>query len=201
MVFTCLIKFKGKARKEQTISKEQYCFLKAQEYWSTKISNNIKLVEARNQSKNSRLKKENAIYWYNEPSMTKITKLVDKAIKNYYISSVGGKSRLNMLNKDVNFLKIRMELPEVKNTIIIMKNSLDGSNRLLDTVKEKISEYEDIVMEIKQNKTQGEKMTEKKLNKASVSSGENSGSSNISLKSLKKKRGQRLWSVQKSHSL
>lgn len=62
-----------------------------------------------------------------------------------------------MLNKDVNFLKIRMELPEVKNTIIIMKNSLDGSNRLLDTVKEKISEYEDIVMEIKQNKTQGKK--------------------------------------------
>lgn len=90
MFFTCLIKFKGKARKEQTIPKEQYCFLKAQEYWSTKISNNIKLVEARNQSKNSRLKKENAIYWYNEPSMTKITKLVDKAIKNYYISSVGG---------------------------------------------------------------------------------------------------------------
>lgn len=44
-------------------------------------------------------------------------------------------------------------------------------------------------------------MTEKKLNKASVSSGENSGSSNISMKSLKKKRGQRIWSVQKSHSL
>lgn len=55
-----------------------------------------------------------------------------------------------------------------------MKNSLDGSNRLLDTVKEKISEYEDIVMETKQNKTQKGKM-KKKMNKASVSSGENSG--------------------------
>lgn len=67
-----------------------------------------------------------------------------------------------------------MELVEVKNIIIIMKNSLDGSNRLLDTVKEKISEYEDIVMETKQNKTQKGKM-KKKMNKASVSSGENSG--------------------------
>lgn len=47
-----------------------------------------------------------------------------------------------------------MELLEVKNIIIIMKNSLDGSNRLFDTVKEKISEYEDIVIETKQNKTQ-----------------------------------------------
>lgn len=67
-----------------------------------------------------------------------------------------------------------MELVEVKNIIIIMKNSLDGSNRLLDTVKEKISEYEDIVMETKQNKTQKGKM-KKKMNKASVSSRENSG--------------------------
>lgn len=38
-----------------------------------------------------------------------------------------------------------------------MRNSLDESNRLLDTVKGKICEYEDIVMETKENKTERKK--------------------------------------------
>lgn len=86
--------------------------------------------------------------------MTKVTELVDKVTKTVIFH----KSKLNMLNKDVNLKKkVRIELLEVKNTIIIMRNSLDGSNRLLDTVKGKICEYEDIVMETKENKTERKK--------------------------------------------
>lgn len=93
-----------------------------------------------------------------------------------------------------------MGLLEVKNTIIIMRNSLDGSNRLLDTVEGKFSEYEDIVMESKQNKAQKEKMTEKIEQSISELWGK-FRQPNISMKSLKKKRGQRIWSDRKSHSL
>lgn len=93
-----------------------------------------------------------------------------------------------------------MELLEVKNTIIIMRNSLDGSNRLLDTIKGKISESEDITNETKQNKTQKEKMTGKIEQSISELWGKFK-QPKILMKSLKKKRGQRTWSDRKSHSL
>ena len=67
-----------------------------------------------------------------------------------------------------------MGLLEVKHIIIVVKNILDGRKRPLDTVEERISEYEDIAVETNQNKR--EKNDWKKLNKASVSSRENLGS-------------------------
>lgn len=54
-----------------------------------------------------------------------------------------------------------MGLLEVKHIIIVVKNILDGRKRPLDTVEERISEYEDIAVETNQNKRKREELLKK----------------------------------------
>ena len=64
------------------------------------------------------------------------------------------------------------ELLKMKITMSKMKNTLDRINGRLDIAEERISELEDIAIEIIQNESQrGKKVIEKRMNRASVSCG------------------------------
>ena len=87
-----------------------------------------------------------------------MTYLVDKDIKTVIIAVLYVFKKLeewlNMLTRDMEYIKTQIEFLEMKITVSEMKNVLDGINGRLDIAEENITEFEYLTIETLQNETQ-----------------------------------------------